>query len=103
MLFCKTINNYCKDVVLNDPHIFSINKCCNYTNLDATIHVLTPKSAGHDGQCESRTKNAFFFEKNVVDRTTFAGRPTELARPIVHASFILDLPYLAHISSLGLA
>ena len=46
MLFCKTINSYCKDVVLNKPHIFSINKCCNYTNLDATIHVLTPKLAG---------------------------------------------------------
>ena len=45
MLFCKTINNYCKDVVLNNPHIFSINKCRYYTNLDATIHVLTPKSA----------------------------------------------------------
>ena len=46
MLFCKTINSCCKDVVLNEPHIFSINKCCNYTNLDANIHVLTPKSAG---------------------------------------------------------
>ena len=45
MLFYKTINNYCKDVVLNDPHIFSI-KYCNYANLDATIHVLTPKSTG---------------------------------------------------------
>ena len=45
MLFCKTINNYCKDVVLNDPHIFSINMHCNYTNLDTTIQVLTPKSA----------------------------------------------------------
>ena len=63
MFFCKTINSCCKDVVLNEPHIFLsiscckdvvlnephiffINKCCNYTNLDATIHVLTPKSAG---------------------------------------------------------
>ena len=45
MLFYKTINNYYKDVVLTDPHIFSI-KYCNYTNLDATIHVLSPRLTG---------------------------------------------------------
>ena len=43
MLFRKAINSCCKDVVLNKPHF--INKYCNYTNLDATIHVLTSKSA----------------------------------------------------------
>ena len=42
-------------------------------------------------------------KKKAVDRMTFAGRPTKLAGLIVCASFILDLPYLAHISSRSLA
>ena len=66
------------------------------------MHVLT-MSRPASGRHKSHTKIAFFFQKNVVDHTTFAGCPTELARPIVHASFILDLPHLAHISSLCLA
>ena len=39
------------------------------------IHVLTmsqPASSQH----KSCTKIAFFFKKNVVNRTTFAGQPT---------------------------
>ena len=44
MLFRKTINNCCKDAVLNKPHF--INKCCNCTNVDATIHVLSPRLTG---------------------------------------------------------
>ena len=62
MLFCKTINSYCKNVVLNNPHIFSINKCCNYTNLNATIHVLTPKLAGQ-WPTQKSYKNRFLFQK----------------------------------------
>ena len=66
------------------------------------IHVLTMSQLA-GGQHKSHTKIAFFFKKNVVNHLTFAGQPTGSARPIVHASFILDLPYLAHISLLGLA
>ena len=68
-------------------------------NLKTAIHVLTHMSAGHRLTCKSCTKNAFFFEKNVVDRTIFAGQLTKLAGLIVCTPFILDLPYLAHISS----
>ena len=53
-----------------------------------------------NGQHESHTKIAFFCENNAVNRRTFAGRLTELDGLIVCASFILDLPYLAHISLL---
>ena len=70
--------------------------------LKTAIHVLTHKSAGHRPMQKSY-KNAFFFEKNVVDHTTFAGQPTKSAGLIVCASFILDLPYLAHISPLCLS
>ena len=72
MLFCKTINSYCKNVVLNDPHIFSINKCCNYTNLDATIHVLTPKLAGQ-WPMQKSYKNRFLFRKE-------CGQPYDFCR-----------------------
>ena len=41
MLFRKAINNFCKNFVLNKPHF--INKCCNYTDIDATFHVLNPR------------------------------------------------------------
>ena len=44
MLFRKAINNCC-----TKQTIYLINKCYNYSikfNLDAAIHVLTPKSAG---------------------------------------------------------
>ena len=58
MLFRKTINSCCKDVVL--PHF--INKYCNYTNLDATLHVLTPKSARRRPMQKSY-KNHFLFRK----------------------------------------
>ena len=40
MLFRKTINLCCKDVVLNAPHFN--NKCC----INATIHVLSPRPTG---------------------------------------------------------
>ena len=57
--------------------------------LKMPMHVLTMSwMAG--GQHKSHTKITFFFEKNVVDCTTFAGQPTELAGPIVRALFILD-------------
>ena len=87
---------------MNHIFPFSTNECYNYTNLKTTIHVLT-LSRPASGRHESRTKIVFFFENNAVDRTTFAGRPTELVGLTVCASFILDLPYLAHISLLWLA
>ena len=85
---------------MNHIFPFSTNECYNYTNLKTTIHVLTLKLASRH---ESHTKIVFFFENNAVDCTTFAGWPTESVGLIVCASFILDLPYLAHISLLWLA
>ena len=64
--------------------------------------VLT-MSQPASGRCKSHTKITFFFKKNLVNRPTFAGQPTKSAGPIGCASFILELPYLAHISSLWLA
>ena len=52
------------------------------------------------GQHKSGTKINFFFKKNVVSHTTFAGRPTKMARLIVCTSFILEPPYLAIRTSL---
>ena len=43
-------------------HIIFFNKCCNYTNLDATIHVLTPKSA-NPWPMQKSYKNCFLFQK----------------------------------------
>ena len=70
MFFCKAINSYCKDVVLNKPHF--INKYCNYTNLEATIHVLTPKSARW-WPMQKSYKNCFLFQKE-------CGRPYNFCR-----------------------
>ena len=61
MLFCKTINNYCKDVVLKDPHIFSINKCCNYT--DYTIFKDGYSCA--DSQVSQLAANAKVIQKTL--------------------------------------
>ena len=63
-------------------------------------YICQPASWPAGSRHESRTKIVFFFENNAVDRTTFTGRPTESVGPIVCALLILDLPYLAHISSL---
>ena len=79
MLFCKAINNCCKDFVLNKPHF--INKCCNYTNLDATIHVLTPKSAGR-WQMQKSYKDCFLFQKE-------CGQPYDFCREADKVSQIL--------------
>ena len=47
MFCCKTINSCCMDIVLIKPHIYISNSLySNYAKQDATIHVLTPKSAG---------------------------------------------------------
>ena len=100
MLFREAINNCCKDVSQNKPYL--INKCCNYSikfNLNASIHVLTPKSAGRQPTQKSY-KITFFFEKNVVNHTIFAGRPTNSVGLIVCTSFILEPPYLAIRTSL---
>ena len=93
-------------------------KCCNYAkystdncfdtrseinfNLDMTIHVLTPKLAGQQPM-QKLYKIDFFFKKNVVGSMTFAGRLTKSAGHTVHALFILDPPYFAHITSLCLS
>ena len=54
-------------------HIFfSINKCCNYTNLVATIHVLTLKSASWQPM-QKLYKNHFLFRKE-------CGRPSDFCR-----------------------
>ena len=61
MLFCKAINYRCKDVSQNKPYL--INKCCNYSikfNLDASIHVLTPRLAGW-WPMQKSYKNCFLF------------------------------------------
>ena len=71
--------------------------------MNATIHALTPKLQPADGRCKSRTKIDSESKKKAVNHTIFAGRPTKLAGLIVCASFMLDLPYLAHISSISLA
>ena len=118
------------NVVQNE--LYFINKCCNHVkysinnyyiyykililiytlilkqifNLDAvilnTIHELSPRLASQ-WPTQKPYKNCFFFEKNAVGHMTFVGRPTKLARCTVHALFILDLPYLAHRTSLCLS
>ena len=63
MLFCKPINNCCKDVSQNEPYL--INKCCNYSikfNLNASIHVVTHKLAGQ-WPMQKSYKNHFLFQK----------------------------------------
>ena len=89
-----SINNY-KVLILT--HIYSYFKIniqfrCSYPCVDSQV-----------GQHKSRTKIAFFFKKNVVGHMIFAGRPTKMAGHTMRASFILDLPYLAHITSLCLS
>ena len=73
MLFHKAISNCCKDVSQNKPYL--INKCCNYSlkfNLDASIHVLTPKLASQQPM-EKSYKNHFLFRKE-------CGRPYDFCR-----------------------
>ena len=76
MLFHKAINSCCKDVVQNKPYLN--NKYCNYTNhslkfnLDAAIHVLTPKLASQ-WLMQTSYKNHFLFQKE-------CGRPYDFCR-----------------------
>ena len=83
MLFHKVINSYCKDVVQNKPYL--INKCCNYTNysikfnLDAAIHVLTPKSAGQ-WPMQKLYKNHFLFRKECGRPYDFCGETDKVGR-----------------------
>ena len=102
MLFRKTINSYCKDVVLNKPHF--INKYCNYTNLDATIHVLTPKSAGQ-WPMQKSYKNHFLFQKecgwpyNLCREADKVGQ-TNCVR-IVHPRSTIVGTYILNMSSIN--
>ena len=60
MLFRKAINNCC-----TKQTIYLINNCYNYSikfNLDAAIHVLTPKSAGWQ-LTQKSYKIHFLFQK----------------------------------------
>ena len=78
--------------------MYTHNKYPRCYNSDA-LHELTPMLAGQ-WPTQSHTKIAFFFKKNAVGYTTFAGRLTKLAGQTVHASFILEPSYFAHIISL---
>ena len=70
MLFPKAINNCC-----TKQTIYLINKCYNYPikfNLDAAIHVLTPKWAGQ-WPMQKSYKNHFLFRKE-------CGQPYDFCR-----------------------
>ena len=47
--------------------------------ISISLYLCQPASRPADGRLKSHTKNVFFFEKNAVDRVTFAGRPTMMA------------------------
>ena len=97
MLFRKAINKCC-----TKQTIYLIDKCYNYS-IKTQSRCSYSCADSQVGRHKSHTKFAFFFEKNVVGHTIFAGRPAKSARHIVYTSFILGLPYLAHISSLCLS
>ena len=79
--------------------MYTHNKYPRCYNSDA-LHELTPMLASCSGQHKSHTKITFFFKKNAVGHMTFAGRLTKSAGQTVHASFILEPSYFAHIISL---
>ena len=113
------------NVVQNE--LYLINKCCNYveysidnynTYFDTRSEIINIQyrhgNIKHNpcadspgwpasGRHKSHTKIDFFFKKNAVSHTTFAGRLTKSAGLIVHASFILEPPCLAIKTSLYLS
>ena len=56
-----------------------------------------------NGQHKSHTKIDSESKKKAVDHTTFVEQLTKSVGLIVCTSFMLDLPYMAHISSISLA
>ena len=81
-----------------------MNNCCNYTNLDATIHVLTPKLAGR-WPMQKSYKNRFLFRKECGQPYDFCREANKVGQTycmcIVHPRSTIFGTHILNISSIN--
>ena len=101
---CKTINSCCIDVVTNQTTYIKCFLCSNYTNQNATIHVLTPKSAGQ-WPMQKSYKNRLRIQKEGCRPYDFCREANKVSwaycMRIVHARSTIFGTYILYISSIN--